>query len=378
MGKNIAIIGAGLAGLNCAKHLEQLTDANIDLYEKNQAVGGRIQTDKFDGFLLDHGFQVFLSKYPEAMKTFNYGELSLYPFTAGAHINGRYVGDPTREPASLGSTLLAPIGTMKDKLLILKMRFNPPRPKHNQTARELLKDYGFSEKIIKSFFQPFFSGVFLNRELENSAEFFIFLYQLFSTDYATLPKKGMQELPQNLAGQLKRTNIHLSTTITIKDSSTITLPNGEVKTYDHIISAHPPKNTEFYSVTTDYFWAKDHLPHNFNSASLALFTETKFINHVAPLSIANPHYAPEGKLLLSVNSLAEASSEEIGAELKTLYPSINFNFLKRYVINEALPKMRPQTKEKNSVISCGDFMETPSINGALASGRKTAEYIAQL
>ncbi len=378
MGKNIAIIGAGLAGLNCAKHLEQLTDAKIDLYEKNQAVGGRIQTDEVDGFLLDHGFQVFLSKYPEAMKTFDYGKLNLYPFTAGAHINGRYVGDPTREPGSLGSTLLAPIGTMKDKLLILKMRFNPPRPKQNQTARELLHEYGFSEKIIKNFFQPFFSGVFLNRELENSAEFFIFLYQLFSADYATLPKKGMQELPQNLAAQLKRTNIHRSTAITINDSTTMTLPNGEVKTYDHIISAHPPKSTEFYSVTTDYFWADDHSPHHFDSAALALFTETKLINHIAPLSIANPHYAPEGKLLLSVNSLTEASTEEISAELTTLYPGISFNFLKRYVITEALPKMKPYIREKNSAISCGDFMETPSINGALVSGRKTAEHIAQL
>ena len=378
MGKNIAIIGAGLAGLNCAKNLEQLTDATIDLYEKNQAIGGRIQTDEVDGFLLDHGFQVFLSKYPEAMKTFDYGKLNLYPFTAGAHINGRYVGDPTREPGSLGSTLLAPIGTMKDKLLILKMRFNPPGPKQNQTARELLHEYGFSEKIIKNFFQPFFSGVFLNRELENSADFFIFLYQLFSADYATLPKKGMQEIPQNLAAQLKRTNIHLSTPITINDSTTVTLPNGEVKTYDHIISAHPPKSTEFYSVTTDYFWAEDHSSDDFDSAALALFTETKFINHVAPLSIANPHYAPEGKLLLSVNSLIEASTEEISAELKTLYPGMRFHFIKRYVINEALPKMKAYQKEKNSAISCGDFMETPSINGALASGRKTAEHIAQL
>ena len=109
MSKNIAIIGAGLAGLNCAKNLEKIQGATIDLYEKSNSIGGRIKTDKFDGFLLDHGFQVFLPNYPEARISFNYQKLQLFSFKAGAKIDGKYVGDPFREPEVLLPTLFSSI-----------------------------------------------------------------------------------------------------------------------------------------------------------------------------------------------------------------------------------------------------------------------------
>jgi hypothetical protein len=374
MNKKIAIIGTGIAGLNCAKQLEKNPNITIDMYEKKAAIGGRIQTDEVDGFLLDHGFQVFLSKYPEAMKAFDYDKLDLCPFKAGAKINGHYVGDPIREPRSLPSTIFAPIGSIKDKLLILKMRLKHPTPKKHQTALEFLRDYGFSERIIDNFFKPFFSGVFLNNELENSAHFFLFLYQIFATDYATLPKSGMQELPRNLANQLKRTNIHLLTSVKMTSSESLSLPNGEVKKYDHIIKAYPTKDTAYYSVTTDYFWTNK-IEHPPISPVLELFTQTKHINHVAPISLANPQYAPRDRLLLSVNSLNESTVEEVTQELTHLYPEWNLTFLKRYMIKEALPKMKQKISIDNSIIRCGDFLESPSINGALASGRKAAETL---
>ena len=55
--KTAAIVGAGISGLYCAKILAHNLDVTV--FDKNNHIGGRIQTDKVDGFLLDHGFQVF-------------------------------------------------------------------------------------------------------------------------------------------------------------------------------------------------------------------------------------------------------------------------------------------------------------------------------
>ena len=369
MTTKIAIIGAGISGLNCARHLEKNPNVSIDIFEKDSSIGGRIQTDEVDGFLLDRGFQVFLKSYPEAIETFDYSKIELFNFLPGAEINGEYIGDPLRTPSVLISTLFSSIGNLKDKLLILKLRFENKPPRKKISTLKYLKEYGFSEKIINKFFRPFFSGVFLNKELENDAEFFLFLYKLFSIDYASIPKQGMGELPKEIERLLTRTNIHLNSNVEIIENNTIRINDTKNLSYDHIISAHPSKNTSFYQVTTDYFWTDK--SEDLKSPSLKLFTKSNYINHIAPISLANPNYAPEGKVLFSVNSLNEHNIEKVKTELHHLFPGKEFRFLKRYSIPKALPKIK---KEKNG-LQCGDWLETPSINGALVSGRKVAEKI---
>ena len=179
--KKVAIVGAGISGLNCAKYLESNNNISIDIFEKTDRIGGRIKSDRHDGFILDHGFQVLLKSYPEAKKTFNYQELELYNFKAGASINGNVIGDPLREPLEIIPTIFSDIGTIKDKFLILKLKaqlFNKENL-NNISTIEFLKRFGFSEKIINSFFRPFFSGIFLNKQLDNNAHFFNFLFKIF-------------------------------------------------------------------------------------------------------------------------------------------------------------------------------------------------------
>ena len=126
--KTAAIVGAGISGLYCAKILSNQLDVTV--FDQNDKVGGRIQTDEMDGFLLDHGFQVLQPAYSEAQKAFDYRSLDLQYFSAGAKIRlGRefhYVSDPFREPTKLLETLYAPIGSLFDKLRILKLRFVEP------------------------------------------------------------------------------------------------------------------------------------------------------------------------------------------------------------------------------------------------------------
>lgn len=58
----IAIIGAGLAGLNLARLLSELAD--VIVFEKSDKVGGRLSTLNEQGFSFDHGAQFFTAKDP--------------------------------------------------------------------------------------------------------------------------------------------------------------------------------------------------------------------------------------------------------------------------------------------------------------------------
>src|ERR1700731_87743 len=98
---DVLIIGAGLAGLCCAK---RLTEAGVtfQIVEASDGIGGRVRTDEVDGFLLDRGFQGLLTAYPEARNILDYSRLDLKAFFPGAmsYFAGRMneLVDPWRKP----------------------------------------------------------------------------------------------------------------------------------------------------------------------------------------------------------------------------------------------------------------------------------------
>ena len=59
---DVAIVGAGLAGLSCAVMLER-AGLSVRLLEAEDAPGGRIRTDQVEGFRLDRGFQLERSRW---------------------------------------------------------------------------------------------------------------------------------------------------------------------------------------------------------------------------------------------------------------------------------------------------------------------------
>ncbi len=63
----VAVIGAGLAGLNLARLLSDV--AEVVVFEKSDKLGGRIATHHASGFSFDHGAQFFTAK-TQAFKDF--------------------------------------------------------------------------------------------------------------------------------------------------------------------------------------------------------------------------------------------------------------------------------------------------------------------
>jgi phytoene dehydrogenase-like protein len=172
----VIIVGAGLAGLACAR---RLAAAGIPflILEADRRIGGRLKTDRIDGFLLDHGFQVLQTAYPEARRCLDYDRL--------------------------WSTATAPIGTIGDRLRMIKLALTLNRAnvsalfeRPDTLTPDFLRAEGFSEKIIEKFFIPFFSGISLDPEIEVSSRVFQYIFRIFAAGDVALPAAGMGAIPR--------------------------------------------------------------------------------------------------------------------------------------------------------------------------------------
>lgn len=65
---SVIVVGAGLAGLNCAQILSK-SGFEVTVLEASERIGGRVKSDYIDGFTCDHGFQVINPKYSELQRT---------------------------------------------------------------------------------------------------------------------------------------------------------------------------------------------------------------------------------------------------------------------------------------------------------------------
>src|SRR3712207_4523988 len=120
----IIVVGAGLAGLTCAKVLAE-RGAEVVLFEASDGVGGRVRTDERDGFLLDRGFQVYFTAYPAARRHLDHAALDLRAFDLGAIVRqgreARVLSDPLRDPKALVPSLFSDAATFSDKLRTLRL-----------------------------------------------------------------------------------------------------------------------------------------------------------------------------------------------------------------------------------------------------------------
>jgi phytoene dehydrogenase-like protein len=410
MKQKIVIIGAGMAGLSAAVYLYK-KGYEVQILEATDRAGGRIKTDLVDGFRLDHGFQVLLTAYPEAQALLDYEKLNLKKFLPGAtvlHNGGKFdIADPFRRPSATFSTLFAPVGSITDKIntLVLKLKLLKKSipsifDQTQKTSYQQLIDYGFSEKMIEMFYKPFFSGIFLENNLETPNRMFDFVMKMFSEGEAAIPALGMEEIPKQLTNLLPSISIIYNTKVVNINNNTVVTKDGKSFTPDIIIIATeangfakkylPEKQTLSHSVTNVYFEA-DKAPSDKALVILNASKNKKWVNNITVLSNVSPDYAPKGKVLISVsyNGIVEIEdnllAQNIKNELKPWFgvDSKQWKLLKTYRIKYGLPKLPifkndaddGQFKLGENLFICGDHLLNGSINAAMASGRKVAELI---
>lgn len=399
------IIGGGLAGLTAALHLEEFNLKPLIIDASNR-VGGRLKTDEVDGFLLDQGFQVLLEEYDMAQKYLDYKALNLKPFSPGAvcfsDTKSFTVKDVRRNKLAALNMLFSPVGSLGDKLKLKKLiaalsseSVEEIFSKPEMPTAEYLKKLGFSKKIITRFFTPFFTGIFLEKDLETSSRMFEFVMKKFSAGNTSIPAKGMEEIPKQLKSKLKQTQFRFQTAVKSVQAGKITLEDGEVIKHKHIIVTVPnlmkqdAHKVHWNETATYYFKAPKSLLH---SNILALnYKSNKLVNNFTFLSDTSKALAPKGTHLVSVslNSIPGESVEETSRQIKnelalTFGPRVQeWVFLKSYHITKALPQISNQQAEipfketaiADGVYLAGDYLLNPSINAAMQSGESAAKAL---
>jgi phytoene dehydrogenase-like protein len=403
------IIGAGIAGLSCARRLHQAGIPFL-ITEGSDRIGGRVKTDHIDGFLLDHGFQVLQDAYPEAQRQLNYEALDLHPFAPGVIIRagGQFhrLADPRRMPQFLKETLRAPIGTFSDRLKLVRLSRRVRRGSLAELFRQpdmltmdFLRTAGFSETMIERFFRPFFSGVCLDPQMRVSSNFFQFVFRMFVRGDATLPAEGMAAIPRQLAAEIPAEAIRFGVRVASVGENRIRLESGEeMKARAVVVATDGPEAVRLLEtgesiasrpVTCVYFGA-DRPP--VKEPFLVLNAdESGPVHSLSVPSQVAPSYAPPGQALISVvvvdhHDIEDAAIEErVRGQLTGWFgPSVDsWRMIKMYRIRHALSEQAlplpdptaPAVRIKQGIYACGEYLSAPSTQWALFSGRQAAEAL---
>ena len=310
----VIIIGGGVAGLTCARYLQQAGRECVVL-EAADAVGGRVRTDLYDGFRLDRGFQILLTSYPEAKRLLDYDALDLKAFRSGAIIRqedspGGFteMPNPVKEPMGVFKAMTARVGSLADKLRLVELmrevndvtRTEDFFKDDDTSTLNYLEEYGWSPKMIAHFFRPFFGGVFLENELATSSNFFRFVFKHFYNGDAVVPAKGMQAIPEQLAAKLPAGTVRLDTPAAAIEGQTVRLESGETLRANRIVIATDAATADWllgnkqkreYNVTTCTYFAADRSPSDKKMIVLNPH-QLSAVDHLCVPSDVSPDYAP--------------------------------------------------------------------------------------
>jgi len=418
------VVGAGLAGLACARRLVA-AGRRVAVVEAADRVGGRVATDTVDGFRIDRGFQVYNDAYPEGQSQLDLTALDLGRFEPGALIADRgrlrRVADPWRRPlAALGGFLDGSVG-IADGLRTARLRADAVRALRagtldpdarpegvERTTREELEARGFSRAFVERFFGPFFGGVFLEQALETASTVFLFDFAMFALGSACLPRGGMEAIPRQLAAGLPEGAVRCGCPVRSVE------PGGGIAPGRVVLANGGMLTARTIVVATDMTTAARIVPESLRGAwadrrsngtrLVAFAAERSPLGSPTLLVSAEPEgpidnltvpsdvaagYAPPGAALVTVSVRGSwtGSDVELAAEIRRQASSWfgaavrDWRSLAIVHVPAALPGETPSDRSWRHIepalgpglFLCGDHCSSASINGALGSGRRCAE-----
>jgi len=247
------IVGAGLAGLTCAKVLAA-AGKNFVLLEAALRPGGRVVSRRTpEGFVLDRGFQVLLDSYPAARRHLDFGALGGGYFRAGAMFVGeghpRTLANPLRHPSAFFTAPFSPVIGFFDKLRFMMLAASAliagqallqrrAASSSDRSAGETLRSFGLSERFMRNFARPFFGGVLLDAELGTSSALLLSYVRRFVSGRALLPGEGVGAIASQLAARLPATSVRYGAIVdSLKPGHGVSLCGGEFVSGNSIVLA---------------------------------------------------------------------------------------------------------------------------------------------
>ena len=399
---DVVVVGAGLAGLAAAR---RLVDAGVDVLVLEAAAepGGRVRTDRRDGFLLDHGFQLFNPSYPEARRVFDLDALDLRRFDAGAVVSlgdDRFlVADPLRMPTALLADVRAPVASLREKVGLVRwaavvgygpasrIKRGPDRSLAVELRRRRL-DGALTRRVLR----PFLSGVLAEADLATSRRFGELLVRSFVRGTPALPAAGMRALPDQLAAGLPAGVLRCGTAAARLDGTSVHTTRGTVTARAVVVAADPLAGCTLAGLPaptmrglTTFYHRVAEPPTRRRLLHLDGDRRGPVVN-TAVVSAVAPSYAVSGSLVASTVLGGDDSAEMaslVATQAATVYgtDAAGWELVAAYRIPRALPAhpsgtpLRKQVDLGDGRFVAGDHRDTPSIQGALVSGRRTADAV---
>ncbi|MGP4051123.1 NAD(P)/FAD-dependent oxidoreductase [Streptomyces sp. 2A115] len=427
---DVVIVGAGVAGLSAAHRLNSAGVTTVVL-EAAPYVGGRMTTEKVDGFRLDRIGQLLSTSYPELRRTPGLDVLTLRTFAPGVlvHADGRthragepasaggarsaldvaraFVG-PSRRPRQAAQAAAAPVsrafpplgGALDQARLaaalgriatvpVERLLARPERP-----AGRALAARGMPARTVEGFLRPLLAALLCDPDLTTSSRCADLALRAFASGRLCVPEGGADTLPELLAAALPPGTVRTGVRVTsVSTTSVTTADHGELRCRSLLVATGARAAAEllpglrvptFHPVTVVHHTA-DEAP----TAEAALLLDADRrgpVAHTAVISQVDPSRAPAGRALISSTILGAPPADAdrtVRAHLATLYGTAThrWELLAVHHTPEAVPAMpaphdlRRPVRLLAGLYVCGDHRDTSTVQGALHSGHRAAAAV---
>lgn len=380
---DVVVIGGGLAGLSATLHLQN-KGVDVALVEASDRTGGRVASDRIDGFICDRGFQLINSKYPSLVELDVIAELDFVPAPKVIEISlgtsRRVIGDPREAPLS---ALDKETGTIPEKLALLRfLLFAKPRA---ASIGQALHAFGTTyERVLR----PFLTGVFLCDPDLVDFDYGVSIIKSFVSGTPGVPRLGVGQLPEALSKRVE--NLILHTRVERIKGSQLETSLGDINGKNVIVATDPTTAAQLLdfpqavSMTGCITWY--HATENNPSGTGRLLVDGQnrgpVINTVVMSDISMAYSDSHMSLISSTTGLGVTESE-VRRHLALMWgvDTRDWQLVAKYEIASALPIHSPgkaltqPIKIGENLFVIGDHRSVPSQQGALFSGKLAAQLI---
>jgi phytoene dehydrogenase-like protein len=379
----VLIVGAGLAGLSTAIHLEA-AGVEVTLIESSDRAGGRVASDVIDGFICDRGFQLINAQYPALQELNVIRELDFIeaPRVIEVSLGDRrhVIGDPRQVP---WTALNKATGTIPEKLALL--RFITGKAKAGESIGQALRSTGTCyERVLR----PFLQGVFLTDPDNVDALYGHSILKSFVSGRPGVPRSGVGELSKALAKRVS--NIVYETRVDGIEQRSVHTNNGTYTANKILIATDATTATQLLGLTEVprmagcITWYHADAVNPSGSGRLVVDGQRRgpIINSVVMSDISSS-YAPANQHLVSTTTDLNVTESDVRRHLAILWgvDTYAWQFIAKYEIPAALPihnvgrALSQSMKISDHHFVAGDHRTVPSQQGALFSGRLAAQLI---
>ena len=397
---DVIVVGAGLAGLRAAGVLEA-RGLSVLMLEKRETVGGRMSSHRVAGFVLDEGFQLINPAYPELIATGVLDDFDVRSFEPAVRFvrgdSSITLADPRRLPREAFASLWSREISLADKLRAVRLfahcglgSAQSILAQRDTTLIAGLKRYGFSPAMIEGIWQPFLRGTLLEDDLDSSWRYTQLLLRSFYKGRPGTHPEGIAALPRALAARLRTTSLNLGEVVSAVAGTKVQTADREYEGRAVIVATDPtdanglvPGDDVPWLAQTTWWLA---LPKESGRSSLQIDTLARPFTSALDLTAVAPERAPANSILVAVPANGRHESSEFDERAieyaARLFdtPTTEITIVEKSVVSRALPKLGvplalANRQRRADVVLAGDYLQTPSIQGALVSGRRAAQQV---